>query len=79
MATILTEYLTNAGDRLDTIAGKAYGDPFNWLPILDANPSLPIQDGYPAGVRLIIPVQQRGTGRVNSSLLPPWKRNGASA
>lgn len=74
MADVLTEYLTVQNDRLDTIANKAYGNPFNWSPILTANPSLPIMPEYPAGIRIVIPVQVRGTGQVNDALLPPWKR-----
>lgn len=74
MATTLTEYLTVQNDRLDTIATKAYGNPFNGMMVLRANPSLPIVEEYPPGIRIVIPVQVRGEGRVSDELLPPWKR-----
>lgn len=71
-----TEYVTQEGDRLDTITHKAYGDVYAWSEILKANPSLPIQDTYPAGIRLMIPIQEGvdAAPQINSKLLPPWKR-----
>lgn len=72
-----TEYVTNEGDRLDTISYKAYGDVYAWGDILRANPSLPIQSLYPAGIRLMIPIKDQQTdtaSQLNTSLLPPWKR-----
>lgn len=71
---ILTEYITLDGDRLDLIAHKAYGNPFDWSPILDNNKALPIQASYPAGIRLVIPVQETTTEVTDQELLPPWKR-----
>ncbi len=67
-----TNYITVDGDRLDTIAAKAYGDPYNWRPILDANPGLAIQSTYPAGINIIIPIIT--TSATNTALLPPWKK-----
>jgi phage tail protein X len=69
----LTEYITNDGDRLDLIANKAYGDPFNWAPILDNNPALPVQAIYEAGIRIIVPVEIDQTV-TETDFLPPWKR-----
>lgn len=69
-----TEYITNEGDRLDTIANKAYGNPFAWDRILKANPSLPIQDTYAAGIRLMIEIQEQAEAEQSVNLLPPWKR-----
>jgi len=69
-----TEYITNEGDRLDTIANKAYGNPYDWQRILSANPSLPIQDVYAAGVRLVIEIQEQADVEQSVNLLPPWKR-----
>lgn len=73
MATY-TEYITRDGDRLDLICFSAYGDPFNWLPVIDANPALPLQDVYPAGIRLVIPIVEETPSQVGTALLPPWKR-----
>lgn len=69
------EYVTKDGDRLDTIANKCFGNPFLWKPIIEANPSLPLQDVYLAGTRLAIPVQKvESDSSVNLLKLPPWKR-----
>lgn len=70
----LTEYITVDGDRLDLIAAKAYGNPFDWSPILDNNKALPIQTSYQAGIRLVIPVQETAAEVTQQELLPPWKR-----
>jgi phage tail protein X len=70
---MLTEYITIQGDRLDTIAFKAYGDPFKWAPIVDSNPSLPIQAEYPAGIRIVLPVVE-DVDLIELDLLPPWKK-----
>jgi phage tail protein X len=70
-----TEYITNEGDRLDSIAYKAYGDVFAWSEIIAANPTLPLQDVYPAGMRVIIPIREETTTAVlDTQKLPPWKR-----
>lgn len=69
-----TEYITIQNDRLDSIANKAYGDPFNWEPILNANPTLPIMDLYDAGIRLMIPVVVPDNSNPTKELLPPWKQ-----
>lgn len=70
-----TEYITNEGDRLDTIAYKAYGDVYAWDELLKANPSLPIQDKYQAGIRIMVPIQEQTlTNTPATDLLPPWKR-----
>lgn len=68
-----TEYITSDGDRLDTIAAKAYGDPFNWSPIIDNNPALPIQPTYEAGIRIVVPVEETQDVAA-ADLVPPWKR-----
>ena len=71
----LTEYITVDRDRLDLIASKAYGNPFDWSPILDNNKALPIQAEYDAGIRLVIPVQETASQITQQELLPPWKRD----
>lgn len=71
-----TEYITNQGDRLDLIAHKAYGDPFAWQPIIAANPTMEIAGSYPAGVRILIPVQEPQP-LTEVEAVPPWKKNNA--
>lgn len=69
------EYTTIDGDRLDLIAHKAFGNSFNWQPIIDQNPHLPLTAEYQAGIKLIIPVQSVDLSPSNNKeLLPPWKR-----
>lgn len=70
---MITEYITIQGDRLDTIATKAYGDPFEWASILDNNPSLPIIGEYPAGIRIVLPVKE-SVDLVSEDLVPAWKK-----
>lgn len=73
MATF-TEYITHDGDRLDLICFRAYGDPFDWRRIIDANPALPIQDVFPSGIRLVIPILSEPTTQTPTAKLPPWKK-----
>ena len=69
-----TEYITKDLDRLDLIAFRAYGNAFDWKAIIDANPALPLQDVYPSGIRLVIPINDTPSGQNQAALLPPWKR-----
>lgn len=69
-----TEYITKDADRLDLISFRAYGNAFDWKQIIDANPALPIQDLYPSGIRLVIPIVEEPTNLTVTALLPPWKR-----
>lgn len=72
MATY-TKYITIQGDRLDTIAYKAYGDATAFSKIQDANPNIPISDHFEAGIELLIHIEEVLVSTVNE-LLPPWKR-----
>lgn len=67
-----TTYKTGQGDRWDTIAYKAYGDPHLITPIVEANPTVAITDVLPAGITIKIPVRERPS--IDTALLPPWKR-----
>lgn len=72
-----TLYTTRQGDRLDTIAWRAYGDPSLTQGILDANPGLPVAAQYPAGLRVLLPVLPSAT-MGSTAGLPPWKQETAS-
>lgn len=75
MATRLgyVNYTTEAGDRWDTVAFKAYGD-VQQVPLLIAsNREAGIPADFPAGVVLRVPVLA-GTDLLDPELLPPWKR-----
>jgi phage tail protein X len=67
-----TIYTTVEGDRWDTVAFKAYGDPMKISPIIQANPQAPKSAVIPAGINLYVPIEELPT--VNTSILPPWKR-----
>jgi len=68
-------HVTKAGERWDTIAWAYYGDAHRYAPIIAANPHVPITPALPAGVRLNIPVLNRGSiTSTNLAGLPPWMR-----
>ena len=67
-----TEYITIEGDRWDTVAWKAYGDPMRFLDIADANPKVPLDAVIPSGTKLMVPVID--AVELDTNLLPPWKR-----
>ena len=70
-----TQYTTIEGDRLDTIAGKLFGNPHLWGPIIEHNPSFPLLDHYAGGIRIKIPiVSAQSVGIANNINLPLWKR-----
>lgn len=73
MAAFLT-HITKAGDRWDLLAWNYYGDPTNYNPIIDANPSVGISPILPAGTALAIPVLQQTTTQPTADL-PPWKQD----
>lgn len=72
--TKYTIYPTLEGDRWDTIANKAYGDPTKISEIIRANPQVRIYDVFPAGIKLLIPIIDQTAISVDTSNLPPWKR-----
>lgn len=65
-------YITKLGDRPDTVAYKFYGNCFNYKPILDANPQLPISPFLPVDKEIIIPFFDDDNTSIEE--LPPWKR-----
>jgi phage tail protein X len=70
--TKYVRYTTVEGDRWDTIAFKAYGDPLRITPLVEANPHIPKSPVLPSGLKMNVPLMDVQT--VNSNLLPPWKR-----
>lgn len=67
-----TEYITQEGDRWDTVAWKAYGDATRYLEIAEANPDVALLPVLPLGTRLLVPVSTPVEQDKNN--LPPWKR-----
>lgn len=70
----IVEYITKEGDRWDTIAFKAYGDPSLVSGIIEANSTISIGVILEAGTRVIVPILEQGEIQIDSELLPPWKR-----
>lgn len=50
----------NAGDRLDLLAHRFFGDPFQYWRIADANPTLTPDDALDPGAVIAIPAKPRG-------------------
>ncbi len=68
-------YVTQTGDRLDTIAWKFYGDATMYAPIISANAGSGILTPvFGAGVALQIPVLAVDPSAASTADLPPWKR-----
>lgn len=53
--TDYTEHRVRVGDRMDTLARIAYGDPEMWWRIADANPQLAYPDQLVPGALIKIP------------------------
>jgi phage tail protein X len=67
------EYITQEGERWDTLAYRWYGNAFLLTVLLAVNPHVPIVPVLPAGTLVFIPklnIEQR----TDNSKLPPWKR-----
>ena len=73
--TKYVEYVTSAGDRLDSIARKLYGDSAAWAKLIEANPRVGLLSSYPAGVVFRAPILTYVNDAVSRPNLPPWKRN----
>lgn len=67
-----TPYITQDGDRWDTIAFKAYGDPFAVKDIIRVNTHVPLTPELLPGIEIFIPIKERPVK--DKALLPPWRR-----
>lgn len=65
-------HITTEGERWDSLAWRYYGDAHRYLPIIQANPQVPITAALPAGLTLSIPVLEQAAS--TSEDLPPWMR-----
>ena len=70
-------HVTYAGERWDLLAFRYYGDPTNYETIIMANPLVPIEPVFEAGIIIAIPIIPQQN--VISSNLPPWKIAAASS
>jgi phage tail protein X len=74
MPTQYITHITSEGERWDLLAWRYYGIPALYNPIIMANPQIPIEPVFEAGLTVSIPIIQ--TPVTPSPDLPPWKRNG---
>jgi phage tail protein X len=71
MATKFITHLTVVGERWDSLAWVYYGDAPLFSPIIMANPSVPVESVFEAGLAIGIPVLQVTPTAPDN--LPPWK------
>ena len=64
-------HTTKTGDRWDLLGWKYYGDPTNYSGIVQANPSIPIEPIFEAGLLIAIPVIE--ATNAEPADLPPWE------
>ncbi|HKN12983.1 MAG TPA: tail protein X [Candidatus Binatus sp.] len=64
-------HTTTASERWDLLAWRYYGDPTDYSPIIVANPNVPIEPVFAAGISIAVPIQQKSA--VVAAGLPPWK------
>lgn len=69
-------HITTAGERWDLLSWRYYGDPTLYSPIVMANPSVPIEPVFEAGLQIVIPILQSSS--VANRNLPPWKKAGST-
>jgi hypothetical protein len=63
-------YTTRQGDRWDTIASKFRPNPYDYVDIIQANPSYQGLFILPEGVVISVPVQENVARRI----IAPWER-----
>jgi len=66
------EHLTIEGDRWDSLAFTYYGNPYGYVPIVEANPVFLGQLNIPSGQILRIPIIPVIPQKPAN--LPPWRR-----
>jgi hypothetical protein len=64
-------HTTTAGDRWDLLAGRYYGDATDYSPMIVANPNVPIEPIFDAGISIAVPILEKSSLVMTN--LPPWK------
>jgi phage tail protein X len=72
----VVRHVTVAGERWDLLSWQYYGDPTLYSPIIMANPGVPIEPVFEAGIAIVIPIVQQSAAPAAD--LPPWKTQGQS-
>ena len=67
------QHVTAAGERWDLLAWQYYGDAALYSPIIMANPQVPIEPVFEAGLQLWIPILFVQQSQIAN--LPPWSRS----
>ncbi|HLK85064.1 MAG TPA: tail protein X [Candidatus Binataceae bacterium] len=70
-ASQFVSHTTYAGERWDLLAWRYYGDATAYGYIIMANPGVPIEPVFEAGIVLAIPIIQQQN--LLTTDLPPWK------
>ena len=71
LETQFIAHVTVSGERWDLLAWTYYGDASLYSPIIMANPSIPIEPVFEAGLAIAIPLIQ--VSQSTTTNLPPWK------
>lgn len=71
MAAQFISHITEGGERWDLLAWQYYGNPTLYSPIILANPTIPIESVFDAGLVIAVPILQ--VSLTQTSALPPWK------
>ena len=66
-------HVTIQGERWDSLAWNYYGDATLFSPIVMANPQIPIEPVFEAGLVIGVPILQ--VSQATTSDLPPWKQS----
>lgn len=75
LSGLFISHVTVTGERWDQLAWQYYGDPMLYGPIIMANPSIPIEPCFEAGLIVGVPFLSRpAAATVPQSDLPPWQR-----
>lgn len=67
-----TSYITNDGDRWDTIAYLYLGDATAVVSLFNANPLVPLRPTIDGGTEIFIPIFNEDDESINENL-PPWQ------
>ncbi len=75
LPSLFIQHVTVAGERWDQLAWHYYGDPGLYGPIIMANPAIPIEPVFEAGLVIGVPMLSVSTSAtVPQADLPPWQR-----
>lgn len=74
MALQFITHITLAGQRWDSLAYLYYGDATYITPIIQANPQIPVEPVFEAGLVIGVPLLQVDSTIQNPNALPPWDR-----